>query len=172
MKKLFNLILCITVFSACGSSSEVATMNMPKWALQQPDLCGLGVYKAKNNLSAARIFAIARARTDLSGQIETKVKSMIKDYTASGEEASNEFTEELTRAASVNLSKTTINGSIPVKLGTLSGNVFSLVCLKPNVLTDAINNMNLLNEAQRKALQRRAKIAHNDLKEQMKRYDD
>lgn len=172
MNKLFNLVLCIFVFNACGSSPEVTNMDMPKWASQQPDLCGLGIYKTKNNLSAARTFAIARARIDLSRQIETKVKSMIKDYAASGEESSKEFTEELTRTASVNLSKTTINGSIPVKLGSMNGNVFSLVCLKPNVLTDAINNMNLLNEAQRKALQRRSKIAHKDLKEQMKRYND
>jgi uncharacterized protein YcfL len=172
MKNLFNLILCSLVFSACGSSPEVTTMDMPKWASQQPDLCGLGIYKTKNNLSAARTFAIARARVDLSRQIETKVKSMIKDYAASGEEESNNFTEELTRNASVNLSKTTINGSIPSKLALVNENVFSLVCLKPNVLTDAINNMNLLNEAQRKALQRRSKIAHEDLKEQMKRYND
>ena len=172
MKNLFNLILCSLVFSACGSSPEATNMDMPKWASQQPDLCGLGIYKVRNNTSAARTFAIARARIDLSRQIETKVKSMIKDYAASGEESSNEFTEELTRTASVNLSKTTINGSIPVKLGSMSGYVFSLVCLKPNVLTDAINNMNLLNEAQRKALQRRSKIAHEDLKEQMKRYDN
>ena len=172
MKKLLCAILCIALNTACGSSPEVSTVNMPKWAVDQPELCGLGVQKLRGNIGTDRKFSIARGRADLSSQIETKVKSMIRAYEASGEESSKDFTEELTRSAAVNLSKTTLNGSIPSKLAIIDNNVFTLVCLKPDVLTDEINKMNILNNAQKEALRRRAKIAHRELEEQMERYED
>lgn len=172
MKKLLYTILVSCAFASCGSEPATSVQNMPKWAVNQPELCGLGIYKLRNNLGAAKHFAIARGRVDLSGQIETKVKSMIKDYQASGEESSKDMTEELTRLASVNLSKTTINGSIPSKIDIVDDKVFTLVCLKPNILTDAIKNMNILSNEQTKALMRRSKIAHDELKLQMESYKD
>jgi hypothetical protein len=48
---------------------------------------------------------------------------------------------------------------------------YSLVCLEPDALTDAINNMKILNNAQRKALARRAAAAHKELNEAMENYD-
>ena len=173
MKKLLCTIVCIALNTACGSSPEVETsIRMPKWAINQPELCGLGVQKMRGNIGTDRRYSIARGRADLSSQIETKVKSMIRSYEASGEESSKDFTEELTRSAAINLSKTTLNGSIPAKLSVIDNNIFTLVCLKPDVLTNEINKMNMLNNAQKAALRRRAKIAHQELEDQMERYDD
>lgn len=145
---------------------------MPEWAVNQPDLCGVGIYKFRGSTGPARKFSIAQGRIDLGSQIETKVKSMIKSYTASGELDSKDFSEELSRLAAVNLSKSTINGSVPVKFAKIDENIFTLVCLKPGVFTDAINNMRLLSNAQRNALKRRAAVAQQELKEQMKSYDN
>ena len=47
---------------------------------------------------------------------------------------------------------------------------YSLVCLDPNVLTDAINGMKALGQAQRAALAKRAKAAEEDLAKQMENY--
>ena len=54
----------------------------------------------------------------------------------------------------------------------MDNNIYSLVCLNPGVLTDAISNMKQLSSAQRRALEKRARLAHKELEEQMERYDD
>ena len=167
MKKLVLLIACM--LSACGGSSY-SLEGTPKWFSDQPDLCGVGVYKSKGNLGADKTFANANARVDLSRKLETKVKSMIKTYTASGEADSENFTEELSTRVAVNLSKTVISGSNPKKVEKNNEYIFSLVCLNPDVLTKAIDQMNTLSRAQRKALARRADLVHKELLEQMKDY--
>jgi len=173
MKKLLCTILASFLITACGSSPDTAQkLNIPKWAVDQPDLCGLGIQKFRGNLSTDRTIANAKARSDLSRQIETKVKSMIKAYAATGEAQGEDFTEETSKLAVVNLSKTTINGAVPKKFDMMDNNIYSLVCLNPGVLTDAISNMKQLSSAQRRALEKRARLAHKELEEQMERYDD
>lgn len=174
MKKLFlNMTLASCLFSACGSKPDMAqSINIPKWAVDQPDLCGVGIQKLRGNLSTDRVIANAKARADLSRQIETKVRSMIKSYSATGEAESEDFTEESSKTAVINLSKTTINGAIPKKLVIKDENVYSLVCLNPGVLTNAISNMKQLSHAQRRALEKRAKLAYKELEKQMENYED
>ena len=168
MKK-FTLFLSLMILSACGSSSQTLE-GVPKWVVSQPDLCGVGIHKSRNNLGSDRTFANAKARTDLSKKLETKVKAMVKTYEGSGEADSEDFTEELSTAVSISLSKTVINGSNTKSLEKHKDYVYSLVCLNPSVLTDAINEMNTLSHAQRKALARRSDILHQELEEQMKDY--
>jgi hypothetical protein len=172
MKYLIYSFFLSIFLIGCGSSPELKSKDIPKWAINQPDLCGLGVYKTKGNFGTDKRFSIAHGRLDLSGQIETKVRSMIKLYASSGELEGEDFTEDLTRLAAVNLSKTTINGSIPVKIKIVGNNVFTLVCLKPGKLTEAIGEMGALNKAQRKYLQRKSDIAHQELRDQMENYND
>ena len=167
MKKLILLLLTLQI--SCGASSK--SMNFPDWVQNQPELCGVGIYKVKNNLSSARTFSIERGRTDLSRKIETKVKAMVRDYEESGETESEGFNEDLSRSVFVNLSKTTLNGSNPSKLAVSDGYMYSLVCIKTNGLTEALENMNKLSNAQRKALARRAQAAQNELEENMKNYN-
>ena len=167
--KRYILFLALVFLNACGSSSQ-SLEGAPKWVIEQPDLCGVGIHKSRNNLGADRTFAAAKARTDLSKKLETKVKAMVKTYEASGEADSENFTEELSTAVSVNLSKTIINGSNIKNFEKHKEYVYALVCLNPSVLTDAINQMNTLSQAQRKALARRAEVVHQELEEQMKDY--
>jgi len=173
MKKLLCTILVTSITIACSSSPENSSkLNIPKWAVDQPDLCGLGIQKFRGNLSTDRTVANAKARSDLSRQIETKVKSMIKSYSATGEAQEKSFTEETSKVAVVNLSKTSVNGAVPKKFEMMGDNIYTLVCLNPGVLTDAISNMKQLSNAQRRALEKRARLAHQELEEQMERYDD
>jgi hypothetical protein len=173
MKNLLCTILVASIAIACGSAPDkAAKLNIPKWAVDQPDLCGLGIQKFRGNISTDRTVANAKARADLSRQIETKVKSMIKAYAATGEAEGEDFTEETSRIAVVNLSKTTINGAVPKKFDMMDDNIYTLVCLNPGVLTDAISNMKQLSHAQRAALEKRARLAHKDLEKQMETYDD
>jgi len=169
MKKLVILLSMFFVL-ACGSSPKTRVDKLPPWVADQPDLCGVGIHKSRNNLGADREFSIAKGRRDLSRKLETKVGDMIKLYEESGEADSENFNEELSRSVSVSLSKTVINGSNPKKIVIDDVYVYSLVCLNPDSLTNAINQMNTLSQAQRKALTRRAEIANKELAEQMKEY--
>jgi len=169
MKKLL-LVLFLFFNTACGSSSNIA--EFPEWVQKQPDLCGVGIYKVRSNIGSARTFSIERGRTDLSRKLETKVKAMVRDYEESGETGNEGFGEDLSRSVFVNLSKTTLNGSNPSKLSVSNGYMYSLVCLKPDGLTEAIENMNKLSNAQRQALTRRAEKAQIQLEKQMERYED
>ena len=168
MKKLL-LVLLSTFSVACGSSSNVS--EFPEWVQTQPELCGVGIYKLRGSLGSSRTFSVERGRTDLSRKLETKVRSMVRDYEESGETGNEGFNENLSRAVFYNLSKATINGSNASKLSVSNGYMYSLVCIKTDGLTKALNDMNKLSVAQRKALSRRAQIAQDELNEQMKNYN-
>ena len=175
---LFKLVL-LAVFSftviACGGGSQGGVtdgLNLPKWFIKQPPLCGVGVQKIRGNTGSAKSFAESNARDDLSRQLETRVKSMIKQYNQEGGTADGDISEELSTKAALSLSKQTINGSVPQQADIVNGEYYALVCLKPDELTNAINNMKSLKGAQRKALARRAAVAHEELKEAMENYDN
>jgi hypothetical protein len=171
--KLLAMLGLMSITAACGSDPKAApeAENLPEWVLNQPPLCGVGIQKFRGNLGSAKSFAEASARDDLSRQIETRVKSMIKQYNQEGGTEDGDISEELSTKAAVSLSKTTLQGSVPKKSDIRDGQFYSLVCLEPGALTEAINGMKALGAAQRKALARRAAVAHEELKEAMESYD-
>lgn len=171
--KLLAMLGLVSLTAACGSDPKAPpeAENLPEWVLNQPPLCGVGIQKFRGNLGSAKSFAEASARDDLSRQIETRVKSMIKQYNQEGGTEDGDISEELSTKAAVSLSKTTLQGSVPKKSDLRDGQFYSLVCLEPGALTEAINGMKSLGEAQRKALARRAAVAHEELKEAMESYD-
>jgi len=147
---------------------------MPKWFLSQPELCGVGVAKMRGNMGAAKTTAENRARADLSQQLETSVESMITSYENEVGTAEGNFSEEETAIVSKSLSKQTLIGSIPQKhyISKPDAQFYSLVCLNPGVLTDAINQMTQLSDAQRNSLARRAQKLHEDLEKELETYDE
>ena len=169
------LFALVNMMTACGGgpngTSMPETENLPKWVLNQPPLCGVGIQKFRGNVGSAKTFAESNAREDLARQLETKVRSMIKQYNQEGDTEDGDISEELSTRATVTLSKQTLNGAVPKKSDMRDQQFYSLVCLEPDSLTDAINNMKILNKAQRKALARRAAVAHEELKEAMDNYD-
>lgn len=164
-----------SLVSACGGGPTGKSMpevsNLPEWVMSQPPLCGVGIQNFRGNVGSAKTFAESKAREDLSRQIETRVKSMIKQYNQEGGTEDGDISEELSTRATMTLSKQTLNGAVPKKADMRDNNYYALVCLEPGALTDAINNMKILNNAQRKALARRAAVAHEELKEAMENYD-
>ena len=167
---LFPFFLC-----ACGSGEKSVQVNgadIPAWALTPPDLCSAGSQTIGKDFGAAQRLAESRARTGMSRQLETKVKSMIVNYNQEGRAEDGEISEALSTEVTKLLSKQTLNGSTPVKAKVSNNQYFSLVCLKPNALTEALEGMKALNDAQRKALSRRAKTAQKDLEKEMKAYDE
>lgn len=172
---LISLSALSALALACGGdpkeNSDPVAQNLPEWVLNQPPLCGVGIQKVRGNLGFAKEAAQSSARDDLARQIETRVKSMIKQYNQEGGTEDGDISEELSTKASVSLAKQSLNGSVPKKADVREGQFYSLVCLEPGALTDAINQMKTLGEAQRKALARRAAAAHEELKEAMDSYD-
>ena len=175
---VFQLFCCVVIaggLMGCGGSSETvraAGMDMPAWAMAQPPLCGVGIQKYRGNVGMAKTAAEGKARADLSRQMETKVRDMIKQYNQEGGTADGDFSEEQSTNVSLSLSKQTLNGAVPTKAKIMGDNYYALVCLKPGILEDAINQMKQLGAAQRKALARRAAKAQAELKEAMESYDD
>ena len=70
------------------------------------------------------------------------------------------------------LSKVTLQGSVPEKAEIMNEQYYSLVCLKPGSLADALNNMQKLSDAQRNSIVKRAKEAEEDLQEELENYED
>ncbi|MDR1617982.1 MAG: hypothetical protein LBS06_02900 [Treponema sp.] len=83
-------------------------------------LIGLGTYKIGGDvskMSTGKTFAETRARADISRQLQSIVKNMITDYTASSEldpSASLSFQEEVTQA----LSKSDLKGARTIEMQT------------------------------------------------------
>ena len=99
---------------------------------------------------------------------------MVKSYLSEGGTADGDFSEEKATDVSRQVSKTTLNGSAR-KARHISQDgkireVYVLVCLKPGALTKALNSMNELSAAARKALTVRADKADSELKEALKNY--
>ena len=172
--KIATLLGAASLLSACGSSGpkmDPAAQNLPEWVMSQPPLCGVGIQKFRGNLGAAKRFAESSVREDLSRQLETRVKGMIKQYNQEGGTEDGDISEELSTRAVLTLTKQTLNGAVPKKSDMRDGQFYSLVCLEADALTDAINSMKTLKGAQRKALAQRAAAAHEELKEAMENYD-
>jgi hypothetical protein len=175
MKNLLYILLTASLCFACGTKNALVEVGgdiqLPGWAVKTPELCAVGIQKLRADLGAAKTMAETRGRTSLSRQLESKVVDMIKLYNQEGGDPTGDISESLSTSVSKTLSKQTLNGSIPEKLKILDGQVYSLVCLKPNHFTKTISEMKLLSEAQRKQLAHRAQAADDELKEAMKLYN-
>ena len=163
------------VLSACGGDQvKPGGDGEPGWVAKPGDLCGVGNFKIRSTVGNATKFAMGKARDELSRKIETKVGNMIKSYLSEGGTADGDFSEEKATDVSRQISKTTLNGSArEARHLSQDGKireVYVLVCLKPGALTKALNSMNELSAAARKALTVRADKADSELKEALKNY--
>jgi hypothetical protein len=101
-----------------GLSGVPAFVNNAYLNASEDVLIGVGTYKIGNDMSkmgTGKTFAEARARADLSRQLQTIVKDMVTDYTATSEidpSAAVSFQEVITQ----NLSKSELKGSKTIQL--------------------------------------------------------
>ena len=164
----FALLSFALLLPACGGRQQPESRGFgdePKWALNVPDGCGVGSVEYRGNRSLARNAANARARDDLARQLETSIQGMLSDYVAQGEVDGRDFTEERIVQVSRQVVDTTLVGTVPVATYVTrdSQQMYSLVCIQPDALAEAIEGMQTLSERQRHLLHERAEYEYRKL---------
>jgi len=133
-----GIILLAFSFGACKSAPKAAPkklngvpdfVNDAFLAASEDVLIGIGTYKTGGDpakVGTGKPYAEARARADISRQLQSIIENMITDYTANSElnpKAAISFQENITRA----LSKSELKGSKTVRMGTDSNGVLWIV---------------------------------------------
>jgi len=133
-----GIILLAFSFGACKSAPKAAPkklngvpdfVNDAFLAASEDVLIGIGTYKTGGDpakVGTGKPYAEARARADISRQLQSIIENMITDYTANSElnpKAAISFQENITRA----LSKSELKGSKTVRMGTDNNGVLWIV---------------------------------------------
>jgi len=118
MKKIFALILplcAVLVIAACASKPPASSGMPPNVANARrnaPEDVLVGIGNAKmGTVAQSRNIAATRARAEISNTMDSLVKNMVRDYTASSEvdpQAAIAFQENIT----VTLSKSDLSGAV------------------------------------------------------------
>lgn len=133
-------------------------------------ICGVGSVAGTRNVSLARTAAIGRARTEIARSLQTKVESMLKDYsttTTGGEEfgtgANDEqYIEDVSKQITqLTLSGTTLQDTWVGPDGTL----YTLVALDVENFDTSLDQINSLSEKIREAVKERADASFRELDE-------
>jgi hypothetical protein len=137
MKKLFVCVLTaglLLSLAGCASSGggtrtppvKVGLGGVPSFVndaymnASEDVLIGIGTYKTggdPSKIGTGKTFAETRARADISRQLQTLVKNMVTDYTATSEldpSSALSFQEEITQT----LSRSDLRGSRTIKMDT------------------------------------------------------
>ncbi len=141
---------------------------------EEKRICGVGSVGGTRNISLARSGAIARARTEIARTLQVKIKSMLKDYSATttgGEDygaaaADEQHIEEVSKQITdMTLSGTEMVDSWMSDMGTL----FVLVTLDLEGFKSAVDQMENLTEEIRQAVIERADNAFVELEEEIEK---
>jgi hypothetical protein len=119
MKKIFGviLVLCVVLALISCASKPPASGGMPSFKLANarrnaPEDVLVGIGNAKmGTVAQSRNIAATRARAEISNTLDSMVKNMVRDYTASSEvdpNAALAFQENIT----VTLSKSNLSGAV------------------------------------------------------------
>jgi hypothetical protein len=161
---------------ACASTGDTPPSpktnapDIPGWTNNAPAGCGVGIARFRGDTNVARTTAISRARADLAGSLETRVKAMIKDYQSQGEDTGKEFTEERVVQVSSQLTDQSLSGTRTVD--SFMTNVeprdfYSLVCVDAKSFGELVQQMNSLSQTARDALKKRAEAEFHDMDQQL-----
>ena len=131
-------------------------------------ICGEGSIAGTGNMNMAQSASAGRARTALARSLETKVKSMIKDYqatTTGGDQFKGAANDEQhvvdvsKQITDLTLSGTEVTDTWIAKTSTLH----SLVCLNVERFKGSVTGMKQLDEQIRKAVVARAEKSWEEL---------
>ena len=192
MKGLVRLVAvgCAVLLFACGGSVQekepvkgalVGELEgAPQWVLmgcasmggggETAPICGVGSFSGTRNISLARTGAVARARTDLARNLQTKVKALYKDYmattTGGAGYGTNANDEQHVVDVAKQITSVTLSGTQPVN-GWMSktGTLWMLVKLDPAAFSKALAGMKQLDENVRRGIVERADKAFKELDE-------
>lgn len=141
--------------------------KLPKWVLNPPksrtEICTVGSYKMKGNVSMAQQASDARARDELSRELEVRTNTVFKDYIQEGETNGQVFSEELITSTSEQISSMSLSGTVVKERQVDAGTMYSLLCLETKKFKEAFYDIEQLNEDARNALRERAESAFDDL---------
>ncbi len=176
--------------SSSGCGKDVTTPDeqlpnefagAPSWVLQGCSaywgddggarLCGVGDAELGSNMSMARTKAKSRARAEISQTLETKVKSMIKDFQEQVTDGESEMTAEQFTTTTVSLSKSTLNGTTVTDTWfSPTRRVYILVALDVESFENSVKEMDEMSDRLRSFIEARAKKSFTELDEQMDDY--
>ena len=172
-------ILIAAFLMGCGNkkvdmdkqTQQVINADIPGWVLNPPkgknEICAVGSYKMKGNISMAQQASTSRARDELSRQLLVQTKSMIKDYIAEGETGGESYTEEVVESVSKQVTANSLSGTQQAKQEMMDGSLYTLVCLDTEKFVDAFDNMTEVSEKAKKALRARASEGFKELDEEV-----
>ena len=163
-----NLILLVSMMSACGSSKPSA--SLPDWVMNTPLGCGLGSLQINGSLSLAKSGAIAKGRADLARQIQTRIENVIKTYRSEGG-GQQDFSEELMTQVSQQSSRALLQGTKEKKSHIEPSQpsiYYVLVCYEAEQKTSLIQSLSIIPKRHRKSIQVRAESAFAELESLMK----
>jgi hypothetical protein len=157
MKKIVVLGLTALALSlaACGStppasggeSSGKSLGGVPSFVNEaylnasEDVLIGIGTYKVGNDtakIGTGKTFAETRARADISRQLQTIVKNMVNDYTATSEidqDSALSFQENITQT----LSKSDLKGAKTVGMQTVDGLLWVVMEYSKSAAVNEVN---------------------------------
>jgi hypothetical protein len=179
-----------TVVATAGCGKDVTTPDeqlpnefagAPTWVLEGCSaywgddggarLCGVGDAKIGRSMSVARTKATSRARAEISRTLETKVKSMLKDYQEQVTDGETEMTAEQFSSTTVSLSKATLNGtSVQNTWVSPTGQLYMLVALDLESFENSVRGMDEMSDRLRTFIEARAKKSFTELDEEMEDY--
>lgn len=134
-------------------------------------LCGVGNARFTGNMSITRQKATARARAEISRSLETKVKSMVKDFQEDVTDGGSEMTAEQFSTTTISLSKATLNGTQQIDQWlSPSDELWMLVALDVTAFENSVSDMTEMDERLRSYIQSRARASFEELDEEMGEY--
>jgi ribosomal protein S20 len=134
-------------------------------------ICGVGDAKVGRSMSVARTKATARARTEISRTLETKVKNMVKDFQEQVTDGESEMTAEQFSSTTVSLSKSTLNGtSVQDSWISKSDQLYMLVALDVEAFNNSVREMDEMSDRLRSFIESRARKSFAELDEEMEDY--
>lgn len=173
------------VIAAVGCGRAVSTPDeqlpsefagAPDWVLQgcgaywaQEDaegarICGVGDAEIGRSMSIARTKATARARAEISRTLETKVKSMLKDYQEQVTDSESEMTGEQFSSTTVLLSKATLNGTAPEQTWVSPSNrIYILVGMDVEAFENSVREMGDMSDGLRTFIESRARVSFQEM---------
>ena len=178
----------VVVMAGCGKNVTTPDEQLPNefagapgWVLEGcgaywddddgARLCGVGDAKIGRSMSIARTKATSRGRAEIGRTLETKVKSMIKDFQEQVTDGESEMTAEQFSTTTVLLSKSTLNGtSIQETWISQTNQLYILVALDIESFENSIREMDEMSSQLRAFIEARARKSFTELDEEMEDY--
>ena len=135
-------------------------------------LCGVGDAKIGQSMSIARTKATSRGRAEISRTLETKVKSMVKDFQEQVTDGESEMTAEQFSSTTVALSKQTLNGTTikSTWVSPTGGQLYILVALDVESFQNSLREMDEMSSQLREFIDARAAKSFVELDDEMQDY--